>query len=334
MPPVAIAARARSAQVSQRPPLTRTSRPAIFADYAQRDLPTLLDAARRVPPTNPVVIGTYGINKDDALAVRSLPNGRYAPVFVLVRRKMPRLFEGIPEVKDLRTWAQAFSAGQEIGRRMRDRIESAKAAGVPIDAWQLDELWPSFTDNDNPPRDQIGREYIRGVVDGISQGRDGKLMQGYLYVAKFNKLAQLGNSGEMKRLWTTLDRACLGLLGEEYPPFSATPAERARPHARAVDLLAGYGPHGKALAARYIPLLTPGLRESNALGGRRPGQSTAEAQAWQDRYTDVRVSQGIAGIGFFNFSRNDADLGNADPRVVRTLAEDVRRTLQALNATR
>ena len=70
---------------------------------------------------------------------------------------------------------------------MRDTIETARANGVPVDAWQLDELWPSLSDGVNPERDSIGREYIRGVIEGISRGRDGVLMPGYVYVAKFNK---------------------------------------------------------------------------------------------------------------------------------------------------
>lgn len=313
----------------------RRAPPAIFANYARRELPLVLEAARRVPPQNPVVIGTYGINKDDALAAHSLPNGRYAPIFALVRKKAPALFEGIPELKDLKTWKEGFDAGKEIGLRMRDRIEAAQAAGVKIDSWQLDELWPSLTDNDNPLRDQIGREYIRGAVEGLSQGRNGELMKGYVYVAKFNRLAERGNSGEMKRMWATLDRATLGVLGEEYPPFRGDPADAAARHARGVDLVKRYGEHGANVAKKYIPTLTPGFRGSPSLGGRQPGQSVEEARAWQDRYTDLRSAQSKGGIGFYGLVRTrDGRIGDADPEVIRNLAEDVRRTLLAINAAR
>lgn len=307
--------------------------PAIFANYAKRELPLILDAARRVPANNPAVIGTYGINKSEADAIHALPNGKYAPIFVLVRKKAPGLFEGIPEVKDCKTWKEGFEAGLEVGRRMRDRIEAAKANGVQIDSWQLDELWPSLTDNDDPLRDQIGREYIRGAIEGISRGRNDELMQGYVYVAKFNRLAERGNAGQIKRMWATLDRACLGVLGEEYPPFRGDPAKAAERHAHAVDLVRAYGEHGANVAAKYIPLLTPGFRGASALGGQQPGQTRAQAEAWQDKYTDLRTSQGAAGIGFFGMVRTrDGEIGDAAPRVIQNLAEDVRRTLLAINA--
>jgi hypothetical protein len=330
MPPIG------SLRPAAAPAVPRASRknpaPAIFANYARSELPLIIDAARRVPPKNPAVIGTYGINKEDADAIHKLPNGKYAPVFVLVRKKAPSLFEGIPELKDCKTWKEGFDAGKEIGLRMRDRIEAAKAQGVQIDSWQLDELWPSLGDNDDPTRDQIGREYIRGAIEGISRGRNDELMQGYVYVAKFNKLAERGNEGEIKRMWATMDRACLGILGEEYPPFRGDPATAAERHAHGVDLVRGYGEHGANVAAKYIPLLTPGFRGAPSLGGRQPGQTVAQAEAWQDKYTDLRTAQGAAGIGFFGMVRSKAGaIADADLQVIKNLAEDVRRTLLTIN---
>jgi hypothetical protein len=324
--------RVASAVNPQQPPTPRPA-PAIFANYAKRDLPAILDAARKVPAGNPAVIGTYGINKEEALAIKALPNGQYAPIFGLVRAKTPKYFEGIPEVADLKSWAEAVNAGKEVGRRMRDAIEAARANGVPVDSWQLDELWPSLSDGQNPERDAIGREYIRGVIEGISRGRDGVLLPGYVYVAKFNKLADVGNGPQMKRMWATLDRATLGVMGEEYPPFRGTAQERAAGHAQAVELVREYGEHGANVARKYMPLLTPGNRPGGALGGRQPGQTLEQAQRWQDQYTDVRVSEGVAGIGFFGFVKTrEGDIGDTDPELIRRLADDVRRSMLALNA--
>src|SRR5687767_4254547 len=137
MPPISPV---RTPVVARSPSPRDRAPPAIFANYARRDLPLVLEAARRVPQKNPAVIGTYGINKEDADAAHSLPNGKYAPIFVLVREKAPALFEGVPEIKDCKTWKEGFDGGLEVGRRMRDRIEAAQAAGVKIDSWQLDEL--------------------------------------------------------------------------------------------------------------------------------------------------------------------------------------------------
>ena len=328
---------AQSQALKPAPPKAKPGTPpaAIFSYYEAEHRTALTASIKRakLPPGTPTYMGTYGVSEEDSEAAHSLSGGQYAPGFALVRDKFPGVFAGrekgvkgdkahageVPELKELAGQKNAASAayawGKEIGRRFRDKIREAQGQGIPVETWQLDEVWPSASKSRTGPP-AVSREYIRGAIEGLAEGRAAmhdQYLPGLVHVAHPGDLARLGNSGEMAKFWKTLDEATLYVLGEEYPPFKGgvAGAKAAADRADAgVDALQQDGKHGKSIAKKYVACLTPGYRHAkpkadgtpnDSLGGERPGQSAASVDAWRATYMNERMHDGVAGIEQFNW---------------------------------
>ena len=115
-----------------------------------------------------------------------------------------------------------------------------------------------------------------------------------------------------------LNRACAGLIGEEYPVFAGDPRAAARAGASGQHRLARGGPVRRTLARKYLCGLQPGFRLSPGLGGNTYGLSRAAAERWRAEYVRARATSGVAGFAFFDFR-----FENRPPTIVRQLLREV-----------
>jgi hypothetical protein len=296
-------------------------RTALFSYFELDDLPRLMDAiaASGMPPSTRVHIGSYGVNAEASITVRTYPGGRYSPMFKAEvrteawerRRLTPdeerhasRRFSGrVPDEPDLLrlSAAQRTGWGVEVGRRYRDSIRHARSAGVTVDSWQLDELGTQLAGSQGRQH----REFVRGVLQGLSFGRrvlgdtEGK---GFVWATRRAlRLAALPVDRELTAFWRQLERATFRVAGEEFPDFVGDPARAARTWADGQRALASGGPVRQALAGRYVAGMTPGYRIGHGLGGNVRGLSRAQVNAWRDGYVAERARLGVAGFGEFHF---------------------------------
>jgi len=219
-------------------------------------------------------------------------------------RKVGRRFAGrVPEEAALMrlSSAQRIAWGVEVGRRYRDTIRHARADGVTIETWQLDELGTQLAG----PQGRQHREFVRGVLQGISFGRkalgdsEGK---GWVWATRRAlNLARLPVTAELRAFWQQLERAAFRVVGEEFPNFTGDPARAARTQADGQRSLAAGGPVRKRLAGRYIAGMTPGYRIGHGLGGNINGLSRAEVNRWRNGYVAERERIGVSGFGQFHF---------------------------------
>jgi hypothetical protein len=312
---------------------------AIYGYFAKDDGKGLAAAIEKsgLPKDTEVYFGSYGLNQTTADDAHSIPGGKYAPLFDLVRTKSPALYEGrakgvkgeskyagaVPTVAEILAEKKsgkiknaqytAYKWGLEVGRRNRDKIREQTGKGMKIDAWHFDEVFPSVS-KELQGDAAVTREYIRGAIVGLAMGRpamEDTMMKGIVEIAHFVDLVNLGNGGEMKKFWTSLAKCTDHVVGEEYPAFSGGKAGAEKAAARqdgAVDKLATYGKAGKSVAGRYVAGLTPGFidkdakgRKVTALGGRQAGQTTAEADQWRESYINARAKDGVAGFSEYNW---------------------------------
>ena len=119
---------------------------------------------------------------------------------------------------------------------------------------------------------------------------------------------------ELAAFWRMLNRACLGLIGEEYPVFAGDPRAVARAGASGQQRLSPGGPVRRALARKYLCGVQPGFRLAPGLGGNTHRLSRAEAQRWRAAYLQARAASGVAGFAEFDFR-----FENSPPAVVREL---------------
>lgn len=330
----------------------------LISYYDPKDADDLCDAMKKsgLPKEADVYMGTYGVDAKQAEKVHAA-GGKYAPAFSLVRttkdangkKKDRALYTGrstevegddayagrvptLSEIKKLKgAQSHAYRWGLEVGRRMRDTMRTKMKQGV-VDSWQLDEVWPSMSKaaHGGPA---LTREYMRGVMEGLANGRpqlQDKLVKGIVHIAHMDRLASLGTEGEMKKFWKSLDGCTEFIVAEEYPAFRGSPEAAAEKADGAVDRLAKNGKHGKGLSKKVVAGLTPGFRKgSNAgivhLGGQQKGQSEAKAKAWQDRYTDARAKDGIAGVSQFNWLG-----GNDEEKHMASATKDMAETARQI----
>ena len=145
-------------------------------------MPRLIEAVEPAgfPPDARIYMGSYGINERASAQVRSLRQGRYAPMFPVQpgafweQRRLSLDDEAkvgdaahasrVPSFSALlRLSARQRSAwGRELGRRYRDSLRAARREGVRVDSWQFDELMSEATG----PRGRAYREFLRGVLAG------------------------------------------------------------------------------------------------------------------------------------------------------------------------
>jgi hypothetical protein len=206
--------------------------------------------------------------------------------------------------------------GIELGRRFRDELRAADRAGTEVASWQLDEILAEAA------RSQGYRDLTRGVLRGLALGRPAlgdRAQQGLVWWAHTAfALATRALTPELAAFWRILNRAALGLIGEEYPEFAGSPAVAARSQAAGQRALQHAGPVRRALARKYVAGLTPGYRLSPGLGGNTRGLPRAEVNRWRDQYVQMRAAAGVAGFAEFTFR-----FENSSPRVM----QDVLRTL-------
>lgn len=326
------------------------------------DLPKLITAVQqaKLPAKVPVYLGTYGISAEQsALIHKSLPNnGKYAPLFGLVRKKTeqnpnsywntrapgvpgPAAFAGrIPTLKEIKlanpdpgkAGALSVAWGTELGRRMRDQIEAAKKAGVKIDSWQLDELWPtaaSASGGNARMIRQLFRGVLLGLVDGRPERKDAK-MPGMAHVAHFNALAKLPMTEEMTRFWQALNHSTHRVVAEVYPEFRGDARARATQMLEGKRHLAHMSGIRGAVARKYMLGLTPGFRRAPGLGGQLDG-NFARADKWRDAFMEQALSEGVTAIGQYNWMRNPVRNGaeNDDPRVMRSILQDISENIRS-----
>jgi hypothetical protein len=214
--------------------------------------------------------------------------------------------------------------GIELGARFRDELRAAARAGTETAGWQLDEILAETVG----PQGRAHRELARGALRGLVFGRQAlgdRPGQGLVWWAHTAfTLAGRSLTPELAAFWRILNRATLGLVGEEYPEFAGDPAVAARSEAAGQRALQRGGPVRRALARKYVAGLTPGYRLAPGLGGNTRGLARAGVNRWRERYVEVRAAAGVAGFGEFNFR-----FENSSARVM----QDVLRTLAHPSAT-
>jgi hypothetical protein len=177
--------------------------------YSQKALKQILPVlAQGQRPAGTVFLGSYGINRADAVLIKAQGAGAlYAPTFHLAPQENAALRDArptpVPAAKDLHKQfagklpspATQFSAtankrlprqdprgwGLELGRRFRDQLETQRAvlkathAHLPesqrptIAGWQLDEIYSECRLQSAEGR--AYRQFTGGVIRGIAEGR-------------------------------------------------------------------------------------------------------------------------------------------------------------------
>jgi len=287
-----------------------------------------------------VYVGSYGVGAELAAQVAAAGYG-YAPMFQVgpgwywERRRLPakderalrlrggrsgRLVGPLPPLRELLRLPPATRVtwGIELGRRFRDELRAAARAGTEVASWQLDEILAEAAGSQ-------GRQYrdlTRGILRGLVFGRpalDDRPQQGVVWWAHTAfALATRSLTPDLAAFWRILNRAALGLIGEEYPEFAGSPAGAARSQAAGQRGLQRGGPVRRSLARKYVAGLTPGYRLSPGLGGNTHGLPRAEVNRWREQYVQARAAAGVAGFAEFTFR-----FENSSPRVM----QDVLRTL-------
>jgi hypothetical protein len=299
----------------------------------------------RLPPATRVYVGSYGVGAE--IATRIGTEGyRYAPMFQLrpdwywERRRLPlkdakvllarssrsaKLAGPLPALPQLLRLSSTARVnwGIELGARFRDELRAAARAGTETQGWQLDEILAETVG----PQGRGHRELARGALRGLVLGRPAlgdRPQQGLVWWAHTAfVLARRPITPELAAFWRILNRAALGLVGEEYPEFAGDPAVAARSEAAGQGALLRGGPVRRALARKYVAGLTPGYRLGPGLGGNTRGLSRAEVNRWRERYIEVRATARVAGFGEFNFRfENSSALVMQD--LLLTLARSLR----------
>jgi hypothetical protein len=297
----------------------------LLAYFDREELPRLLAEARRagLSGTARVYVGSYGVGA--ALGARITAAGhRYAPMFQLgpgwywERRRISRADEKklldvspssgrlagpLPELPELLRLPSAarLTWGIELGRRFRDELRAAAKAGAQLSSWQFDEIQAEAVG-------PLGREYrdlTRGVLRGLVFGRPtlgDKAQQGFVWWAHTAlTLPRARLTPELAAFWRILNRAALGLVGEEYPEFAGDPRAAARAGAVGQRGLEAGGPVRRALGRKYLAGLTPGYRRAVGLRGNVHGWPREEVNAWRQGYVRARAAAGVAGFAEFDF---------------------------------
>jgi hypothetical protein len=264
----------------------------------------------------PVLVGTYGI--DTRLgAVVAEAGAVYAPLFSI----MPGVFwdgRRLPpdeEAKLPPRWAGPLPArpallasppatrvawGTELGRRFRDALRHA-----PVPAWQFDEIVSPVAQG------RQWRDVVRGSLDGLALGRPrlGDTPQrGIVWMARHAfPLVSAPVTTELQLFWTSVERASSRLAGEEYPDFVDDPVVAARALDGGRRALLAAGPVRRAIGARYIAGVTPGVELRPGLGGNVAGLSLAALRRWRSAYIAQRAADGVRGFAVFNFRGRNAE---------------------------
>ena len=295
----------------------------VLSYFEPRHLPRLLVAVRGsgLPARTPVYLGSYGVGAGIGARIEEA-GYRYAPTFQLrpdwywERRRLPSDEE--------KTLFARSSRSRKLGGPLPAlpqllRLSSTARVGTKTAGWQLDEILAETVG----PQGRAHRELARGAVRGLVFGRAAlgdRPQQGLVWWAHTAfVLAGRPITPELNAFWRILNRASLGLVGEEYPEFAGDPTVAAGTEAAGQRALQRGGPVRRALARKYIAGLTPGYRLAPGLGGNTQGLPTAEVNRWRERYVLARAASGVAGFGEFNF-RFENSSAQVMQDVLRTLA--------------
>ncbi len=273
--------------------------------------------AAALPAGTPVYLGSYGISAAIARGVHGRPGARYAPMFPILpnpfyweqRRlapeddaKLQARFRGqVPAFSRLPSLTpdDRLRWGVELGGRFRDAVRAARADGVVVDSWQLDELMAECA----APRAAPLRQFVRGVLRGLHLGRaklGDRSQQGLVWMAHTAfPLARREPDLEVSVFWRQLNSAALRLLGKEYPDFVGDPGAVARVFGQGQRDLARGGPARQALARKYVAGMTPGYRLGVGIGGNVRHLPRAAVNRWREAYVRARAAAGVVGFGEF-----------------------------------
>jgi hypothetical protein len=298
---------------------------ALVTAFTESALDRIL-ATIAIPPEAPVAswyIGSYGVNRTVAEKVAAIPGCVYAPVFGIqpdvsrqARRKRqltraeaakvdPEPAGAIPGDSAVppsrqRVW------GVELGRRFRDQLRAARRAGVPIGAWQFDEVLAQCGSS------RGNREFVGGVLRGLAEGRP-KLRdvreQGFVWIAAtaLTRLPRLAPADDVQLFWEDLDHAARFLVGEEYPAFTGNPGTQATTASAGQRGLLAANPIAKSLGARYVVGMTPGWILFPGLGGNVENKPAAQVTSWRKGFIEGRIAaQKPQGYAQFNFRAENA----------------------------
>lgn len=295
---------------------------ALITNFSKNAFPRILAqvAAGPQPPVADWYIGTYGISKPMADKITAA-GFRYAPVFAIQPRTSVKIraqrrvrkaeeslldpaFAGkIPGSGAIIPPAKRRAWGIELGQRYRDYMRKQRAAGVPIDSWQFDEILGQCASS------AAYRAFVGGMLRGLAEGRPELAdmpEKGFVWFGfkPLTEIAGPGSSDEVTRFWEELARATLFLVGEEYPFFrgSVTTAasDRARGHLKLVDSL-----HSE-LGRKYICGMTPGWKSSPGLRGNVDDKPLDFVTDWRQGFIEARTAlQRPRGYGQFSFTKEN-----------------------------
>jgi hypothetical protein len=284
-----------------------------------------------------IYIGSYGVSDRIAARVHALPQGRYAPIFHIQpgwfweRRRLDspaekkllahnprsqRLAGPLPDLPQLLRLPTStrIAWSVELGARFRDTLRASDVA----DTWQLDEIVAECAGRSG----KAYREVTRGALRGLTFGRPvlgDRPLQGLVWWAKkAHVLPARPITPELAAFWRMLNRACVGLIGEEYPVFAGDPRSAARAGASGQRRLSQGGPARQRLSRKYLCGLQPGFRLASGLGGNTRGLPRAKAVGWRAAYLKARAASGVAGFAEFDFR-----FENSPATVVRELMREL-----------
>jgi hypothetical protein len=208
--------------------------------------------------------------------------------------------------------------GVELGGRFRDQLRAAAHAGAPVATWQLDEIQAEAAGSQGRQYRELTRGALRGLVFGRPRLGD-RPQQGLVWWAHTAfALASRAVTPELTAFWRILNRASLGLIGEEYPEFIGSPVAAARSEAAGQRALQRGGPVRRALARKYVAGLTPGYHLAAGLGGNTHHLPREQVNRWRQQYVQARAAAGVSGFAEFTLR-----FENSSARVL----QDVLRTL-------
>ena len=298
-------------------------------------LRNLLDAVRaaQVPANATVYVGTYGPNRDVARDIAELPNGRYALPFSIrpstsrwayagadlltvdERASVDPAFLGpIPRssaVTPLPSRDQ-YRWGLELGRRFRDQMRRARERGMPVAAWQFDEIvYQIVGGGPNTRRKYVA--FTTGILEGLHRGRPklDRPEQGIVWAARstLTRLPTLPITSELERFWHAVNDAGFAYVGEEYMNFAGRAKYAALRWSEGQRLLLCRGVIRPQVGRKYVVGLTPGYHHRHDTLG---GNTDHRSRAWVNRWRNASVRERVhlappAGFAQFNFTAENND---------------------------
>jgi hypothetical protein len=282
----------------------------VLSYYARPQGRQILEALTR-PFASTVYVGTYGIDTAFRAALEDIPNTVYAPMFTVQpgefwkgrrltpeeKRKVPdNQFGGpLPPIDRLLALPSQTRVawGTELGRRFRDSLRHNDHT-----EWQFDEILSQVA------RDRRYRDFIRGALDGIALGRqrlnDGPQSGVVWMAAHAAPVASVPLDAELAQFWSSIGRATKLFAGEEYPTFTGDASGSARMLDDMRRALQRGGPVRKALAAKYVAGVSPGVELRSGLGGNIAHLGQDKLRRWRKSYVRQRTADGARGAAYFD----------------------------------